>query len=35
MANNYVNTGNRVTIGSEVGAGIAIADKVPLSLIHI
>tara|TARA_R100000458_G_C8276747_1_gene252136 strand:+ start:304 stop:1188 length:885 start_codon:yes stop_codon:yes gene_type:complete len=29
MANNYVNTGNRVTIGSEVGAGIAIADKVP------
>ncbi len=29
MANNYVNTGNRVTIGSEVGAGIAIADKAP------
>ena len=29
MANNYVNTGNRVTIGSEVGAGVAIADKAP------
>ena len=29
MANNYVNTGNRVTIGSEVGAGIAIPDKAP------